>query len=51
VARDTNGQAVFCLPGVIFDCPNYFRIVTTVPTTEMTEALDRIAAFCAEIHV
>ncbi|GBM82733.1 Tyrosine aminotransferase [Araneus ventricosus] len=39
-------QSVFCLPGVCFDYPNYFRIVLTVPEELMIEACDRIKEFC-----
>ncbi|KAG8198904.1 hypothetical protein JTE90_015116 [Oedothorax gibbosus] len=39
-------QSVFCLPGLCFDYPNYFRIVLTVPEGLMIEACDRIKEFC-----
>lgn len=39
-------QSVFCLPAVIFDFPNYFRIVTTVPHDKLQVALSRISDFC-----
>lgn len=39
-------QSVFCLPGLCFDYPNYFRIVLTVPEEQMMEACKRIEEFC-----
>lgn len=39
-------QSVFCLPGLCFDYPNYFRIVLTVPEDLMVEACERIKEFC-----
>lgn len=39
-------QSVFCLPGLCFDYPNYFRMVLTVPEEMMIEACDRIKEFC-----
>ena len=39
-------KSVFCLPGTVFECANYFRIVLTVPETEVKEALRRIAEYC-----
>jgi tyrosine aminotransferase len=36
-------QSVFCLPGACFDCPNFMRIVLTVPEEMMIKACDRIA--------
>ncbi|UYV60755.1 TAT [Cordylochernes scorpioides] len=44
-------QSVFCLPGVCFDYPNYFRIVLTVPEVHMREACSRIREFCHEHYV
>ncbi|XP_036318403.1 tyrosine aminotransferase [Rhagoletis pomonella] len=41
-----NEQSVFCLPGSCFDCPNFVRIVLTVPGDLMNEACMRIAEFC-----
>lgn len=40
-------QSVFCLPGKIFNIPNFFRIVLTVPEQFMVEACDRMAEFCS----
>ncbi|CAL8262711.1 unnamed protein product [Merluccius merluccius] len=39
-------QSVFCLPTTVFDYPNYFRIVVTVPEEMMLEACARIRQFC-----
>ncbi|XP_070396875.1 uncharacterized protein [Dermacentor albipictus] len=39
-------ESVLCLPGQIFDYPNYFRIMLTVPQEMLVEALDRIVVFC-----
>lgn len=38
---------VVVLPGVIFGAPNFFRIVFTKPPEQLTEAVQRIADFCA----
>lgn len=43
-------QSVFPLPATVFEAPNYFRIVTTVPEDKMREAMGRIGEFCAEHH-
>jgi len=43
-------QSVFCLPGAVFDAPDYFRIVTTVPGDNMAIAMDRITKFCKDHH-
>lgn len=40
-------QSVFCLPGKIFNIPNFFRIVLTVPEHLMVEACDRMSDFCS----
>ena len=42
-------QSVFCLPGVCFQYPNYFRIVLTVPFEMMSEACSRIDEFCRSL--
>lgn len=42
-------KSVFCLPGTVFECPNYFRIVLTVPQTKVQEALTRIQQYCQVI--
>ncbi|XP_065196691.1 tyrosine aminotransferase-like [Sycon ciliatum] len=39
-------ESVFILPGCIFKYPNYLRIVLLAPETLISEAMDRIAAFC-----
>ena len=39
-------ESVFVLPGQVFQMPNYFRMVITSPEQVMTEACDRIRAFC-----
>eukprot|EP00053_Salpingoeca_punica_P020295 m.211265 g.211265 ORF g.211265 m.211265 type:complete len:414 (-) comp18033_c0_seq1:322-1563(-) len=39
-------QSVFCLPASIFESPNFFRIVTTVPKDKVQVAVERIAEFC-----
>ena len=41
-------QSVFPLPGMCFNIKNFFRIVLTVPKSNMVEACDRIAEFCAQ---
>jgi len=38
---------VFTLPATIFNFPNYIRLVICPPPEKLTEACDRIAAFCA----
>jgi tyrosine aminotransferase len=43
-------QSVFCLPGAVFDYPNYFRIVITSPVEKLTAAMERITAFCKQHH-
>nr|XP_036218287.1 tyrosine aminotransferase-like isoform X2 [Bactrocera oleae] len=44
-----NEQSVFCLPGACFECPNFMRIILTVPGDMMKEACMRTAEFC-EAH-
>jgi tyrosine aminotransferase len=44
-------QSVFCLPGAVFDYPNYFRIVITSPVAKLEAAMERITAFCKDHHV
>ncbi|XP_065196692.1 tyrosine aminotransferase-like [Sycon ciliatum] len=39
-------ESVFILPGYIFTYPNYMRIVLLAPEHLISEAMDRIAAFC-----
>ena len=40
-------ENVQLLPGEIFRCPGYFRIVTAKPLAVVTEAVERIKEFCA----
>lgn len=40
-------QSVFCLPAECFQCPNYFRVVLTVPEDKVIESGTRITEFCA----
>ena len=44
-------QSVFCLPASVFEQPNYFRIVTTVPEEKIAVAVALIAEFCATHHI
>ncbi|GAB0091602.1 Tyrosine aminotransferase [Sergentomyia squamirostris] len=39
-------ESVFGLPGECFNCPNFIRIVITVPEEKMREACRRIGVFC-----
>ncbi|OQR77491.1 tyrosine aminotransferase-like [Tropilaelaps mercedesae] len=39
-------ESVFCMPGMAFSYPNYFRIVLTVPQDMILDACDRVSAFC-----
>lgn len=39
-------QSVFCLPGTVFELPNFMRIVLTVPEEMIQEACERMAEFC-----
>ncbi|XP_026322073.1 tyrosine aminotransferase-like [Hyposmocoma kahamanoa] len=41
-------EAVLCLPGQCFGYPNFMRIVLTVPENILTEACNRIMAFCQQ---
>ena len=41
-------QSVFCLPATVFNCPNYFRIVTTV--RRFTRALPTTLAVTLTVH-
>lgn len=41
-------ESVFCMPGMAFSYPNYFRIVLTVPKDMILDACDRLSAFCEE---
>lgn len=41
-------ESVFCLSGNCFNFPGYLRIVLSVPTDLLEEALNRILCFCSE---
>ncbi|XP_003741425.1 tyrosine aminotransferase [Galendromus occidentalis] len=41
-------ESVFCMPGMAFSYPNYFRIVLTVPREMILDACDRVSTFCEE---
>uniref|UniRef100_A0A182P8J3 Tyrosine aminotransferase n=1 Tax=Anopheles epiroticus TaxID=199890 RepID=A0A182P8J3_9DIPT len=41
-------QSVFCLPGLCFEYPNYFRLVLTVPEEMIVEAVKRLEEFCEQ---
>jgi tyrosine aminotransferase len=43
-------QSVFCYPGTHYEYPGYMRIVLSVPTKSLTEALNRIKYFCDKYH-
>jgi len=42
-------KSVFCLPGCCFQCPDYFRIVLTVPESLVVDACKRIHEYCTEL--
>lgn len=42
-------ESVFVLPGQVFQMPNFVRIVSTSPKPILTEACDRIRAFCERL--
>ncbi|KAF9170856.1 hypothetical protein BGZ80_000197 [Entomortierella chlamydospora] len=44
-------ESVMCLPGSVFQCPNFIRIVFTSPPNILEEAYNRMAEFCARHHV
>jgi tyrosine aminotransferase len=44
-------QSVFCLPGKCFEYPGYVRVVLSVPTELLEEALIRIELFCKQHYV
>ncbi|XP_054164367.1 tyrosine aminotransferase-like [Oppia nitens] len=46
VERLVSEESVFCLPGKCFQYPGYVRIVLSVPTDLLKEALNRIDYFC-----
>lgn len=39
-------QNILCLPGKLFNFPNYFRIVLTIPDNLVRESCIRIVEFC-----
>ena len=39
-------ESVVCFPGSFFQCAGYMRIVLSVPTVALIEALNRIDCFC-----
>jgi len=39
-------KAVCVLPGCIFNCPNFFRVVLCPPPYQIREAIERIKSFC-----
>ncbi|KAG0259116.1 hypothetical protein BGZ95_004791 [Linnemannia exigua] len=44
-------ESVMCLPGSVFQCPNFIRIVFTSPPEVLQDAYTRMAEFCARHHV
>ncbi|KAG0342332.1 hypothetical protein BG000_005392 [Podila horticola] len=40
-------ESVMCLPGSVFQCPNFIRIVFTSPPEVLEDAYKRMAEFCA----
>ncbi|KAG0232779.1 hypothetical protein BGW42_007939 [Actinomortierella wolfii] len=44
-------ESVMCLPGSVFQCPNFIRIVFTSPPEVLKDAYQRMADFCARHHV
>jgi tyrosine aminotransferase len=46
VQKLLNEEFVFVLPGSAFAYKNYFRVVYAAPVDVLTDATDRIAAFC-----
>ncbi|RWS06234.1 Tyrosine aminotransferase-like protein, partial [Dinothrombium tinctorium] len=51
IERIVSEESVFCLPGAVFNFPNYFRIVLTLPQELTKEACLRIAEFCKRYYV
>jgi len=43
-------EMVFVLPGKIFRCDNFIRLVICPPMEKLSEACDRIEAFCKRHH-
>lgn len=44
-------ESVMCLPGSVFQCPNFIRIVFTSPPEVLEDAYKRMTEFCARHHV
>ena len=51
VERLVAEESVFCLPGKCFKYPGYVRVVLSVPTDMLREALHRITNFCERHYV
>ncbi|XP_006811789.1 tyrosine aminotransferase-like [Saccoglossus kowalevskii] len=51
IKKMISDQSVLCLPGQCFKYPNFFRVVLTVPQSDITEACTRIADFCKKYYV
>jgi len=45
-AKLLSEEAVACLPGTIFKCPNFFRCVVCPPPNQLRYAAQRIQEFC-----
>lgn len=39
-------ESVFCLPGGCFEYPGYVRLVLSIGNDVLSDAIDRIDAFC-----
>jgi len=39
-------EALSVLPGTIFNCPNFFRVVLCPPPEQLRRAVQRIQSFC-----
>jgi tyrosine aminotransferase len=44
-------QSVFVFPGIYFNSPGFFRIVTTTPEDLLIEACERMKEFCGKYYV
>ncbi|KAG0315850.1 hypothetical protein BGZ99_007228 [Dissophora globulifera] len=44
-------ESVMCLPGSVFKCPNFIRIVFTAPPEVLEDAYNRMAEFCVRHHI
>lgn len=47
VSHAAHQEAVFLLPGSIFKCPNFVRLVISAPIELLHETAKRITEFCA----